>query len=129
MAGECKILVIEDEKEVSRVIKMMLELGGGYKVFTAYDGKEGIKIANMVKPNLILLDINMPEMNGMQTLEILKETSTTKAIPVVMLTGFDEDVFKQRASKLHDDDYIVKPIEATELVAMVEKVLARNQPK
>ena len=121
------ILLIEDENNVRKTIKMLLEAMGGYKVITASDGKEGIKQANMFKPNLILLDINMPEMDGMHTLKILKECTTTVKIPVVMLTGYSEDVYKVHASQLYDEDYILKPVDGKELVDRIEKVLSRRK--
>jgi len=127
--GEKTILVVDDEKNLRETVKMILEVFGGYKVVTASDGKEGIKQAHMVKPDLILLDIKMPEMDGLQTLKILKEATATMRIPVVMLTACGEDILKMKASQLYDEDYIIKPIEARELVARVEKVLERKKAK
>lgn len=123
------ILVVEDDKEVREMIKIMLEVAGGYKVVTASNGKEGVKKANMVKPALVLLDIKMPEMDGLRTLELLKECTTTKMIPVVILTGHDEEAFKLKTGKLQAADYLLKPITADELVARIEKALKEQKLK
>ena len=125
--AEKVILVVDDEEGFGETIKMMLEVGGEYKVVTAYNGKEAIKKAHIVKPKLILLDIMMPEMDGLETLKILKETNVTMQIPVIMLTGCQEDVYKLKASQLYDEDYILKPVETKELLARIEKVLKRRK--
>lgn len=125
---EKKILVVDDEKDLRETIKMMLEAAGGYKVETASDGKEAVKKAHLVKPDLVILDIRMPEMDGLQTLKLLKESTATMAIPVVMLTALTDDIFRLKTSQLYDEDYITKPIRADELVARIEKVLERKKP-
>ena len=121
------ILVIDDEKDFGETVKMMLEAYNIYKVVTASNGKEGIKKAHMIKPDLILLDITMPEMNGIEALKLLKESSATVGIPVIMLTGHTEDIFKIKAHQLYDEDYITKPVKTKELLARVEKVLERRK--
>ena len=124
---EKTILVIDDEKDLGETVRMMLEVAGGYKVVTAFNGKDGIKKAHMLKPDLILLDISMPEMDGLTALKILKENSATMAIPVVMLTACGDDVFKLKASQLYDEDYLVKPVKTDELIERVAKVLKRRR--
>lgn len=121
------ILIIDDEKDLCDTIEMMLEVMGGYKIVKAYNGKEGIEQAHLAKPVLILLDITMPEMDGLETLKILKENNATKAIPVVILTACNEDVFKFQASHLYSEDYITKPVKTNELVTRIEKVLKRRK--
>jgi len=125
--GEKTILVVDDDKGVRETIKKILGVFGGYSVVMASDGKEAIKKAYMEKPDLILLDISMPEMDGLKTLKILKESVSTMRIPVIMLTGHGEDIFKLSASQLYDEDYITKPVEARELVDRIEKVFERGK--
>jgi DNA-binding response OmpR family regulator len=123
---EKTILVIDDEEGFGETVRMMLEVAGDYKVITASDGKEGIKKAHMIKPDLILLDIRMPEMDGLEVLKILKEEPATISIPVVMLTACTEDVYKIKASQLYDEDFLTKPIKTDELIDRVRTVLARR---
>ncbi|MBN1353524.1 MAG: response regulator [Candidatus Omnitrophica bacterium] len=125
--GQKTILLVDDEKDLSETISMMLEVSGEYKVVSACNGKEGIKKAYLVKPDLILLDIKMPEMDGIETLKILKEGPSTASIPVVMLTACDEDVFKLKTSQLYNEDYLIKPIKAEELLSRLEKVFKRRE--
>lgn len=127
--SERTVLVIDDEKELGKTIEMMLEVVGGYRVIAAFDGKEGIKKAHMTKPDLIILDIMMPELNGLETLRILKEDAGTMKIPVIMLTACDEDIYRLKAAQLYDEDYLTKPVKAQELVSRVEKVFARRKVK
>jgi len=84
-------------------------------VVTAFDGKEGVKKAYMIKPDLILMDIRMPEMDGLEALRILKEGASTMAIPVIMLTSCSEDIYKLKASQLYDEGCLAKPIKTNEL--------------
>lgn len=124
---EKTILLIDDEKDFGETVRMMLEVAGGYKVVTAFDGKEGVKKAHMIKPHLILLDIKMPEMDGLEVLKILKKSPETMSIPVVMLTACSDDVFKLKACQLYDEDYLVKPVKTDDLIERVRKVLERRK--
>lgn len=123
------ILVVDDEKDFGETVIMMLESAGKYDVITAFDGKEGVKKAGMMKPDLILMDIKMPEMDGLEALKILKSNRATMQIPVIMLTACSDDIFKVRACQLYNEDYLVKPVKTEELIAAIEKVLARREGK
>lgn len=127
--AEKTILVVDDEKELGETVKMMLEVAGGYRVITAFDGKEGIKKAYTFKPDLILMDIKMPEMDGLDALKIIKENDSTMAIPVIMLTACAEDVYRLKASQLYDEDYLIKPIKTDELLASIARVFERKKGK
>jgi len=124
--SERKILLVEDEKDIREMLKKVLEIYGRYTVIMAEDGKEAIKQANITKPDLILMDIKMPEMDGLEALKILKETSTTVAIPVIMVTACSEDLCRAEAGRLYDEDYITKPVKIDDLIARIEKVLIRR---
>ena len=121
-----KILIIDDEEDLSFFVKANLELDGGYKVKVATSGKAGIKAASQYKPNLILLDIMMPKMDGFEVLKKLKTCHETLAIPVIMLTAKGDEETKLKASKLYNESYIIKPVQIEVLKAKIEEVLSRR---
>ena len=119
-----KIAIIEDEKAISDIIKYNLEKEG-YQVFTAYDGEEGVKLIETVDPNLILLDIMMPKMDGLQ---VCKKVRQTKNTPIIMLTAKAEEIDKVVGLELGADDYMTKPFGMRELIARIKANLRRMQP-
>lgn len=121
-----RILLIDDEDDFCKLVKMNLELIGNFEVTTATNGKKGIKLAKKLKPDLILLDILMPGIDGFAVLQRLKEDENTIEIPVVMLTAKGDEVSKTKASELYDEEYITKPIEAPDLKARIEEVFKRR---
>ncbi|MCM8770805.1 MAG: response regulator [Candidatus Omnitrophica bacterium] len=121
------ILIIDDEKDFCNLIKLNLEQVGDFEVLTAYDGKEGIEIMRRHKPDLVLLDIMMPVMDGLTALKIMKEDFEIMAIPVVMLTAKDDDLSRVKAIWSYCQDYIVKPITTEELKAKIEAILNKQQ--
>jgi|YNPNPStandDraft_1061719.scaffolds.fasta_scaffold269094_1 two-component system alkaline phosphatase synthesis response regulator PhoP len=125
MANE-KILVIDDEPEVVKALKIRLEKNN-YKVITANDGETGLKKAQSELPDLIILDIIMPGMDGYQVLEKIKTGMYTDRIPVIMLTvksrGDDiEKAFDKRA-----DYYITKPYDFKQLLKKVRELIKENK--
>jgi len=120
-----KILVIDDEEDFSFFLKKNLERHECYDVITASDGREGIKKAKEAKPDLIFLDILMPEMSGFEVLDKLKEDKQTEPIPVIMLTGNSDDDARAKVAHL-TKDYIEKPAEIETIRASIEKALAKN---
>jgi len=118
-----KILIIDDEEDFCFFVKQNLEAISNYKIIVANKGKKGIQIARKEKPDLILLDIMMPGIDGFEVLKRLKENEKTQRIPVIMFTARDEDETKIKASGLYCDDYIVKPVENVVLRAKIHKVL------
>jgi len=121
MAKE-KILIIDDEQDLVKLVKEILEMEN-FQVSTAYDGEEGLRKAASEIPDLILLDIKMPGVNGFQVLERLKIDKTTSHIPVVMLTtsGLRQD--RDKAFDLGAVDYVVKSLEGFELGERIHKIL------
>lgn len=117
-----RILVVDDEAELIKAIQIRLT-ASGYEVLNACDGPEGLKLAQKEKPDLILLDVLMPNMDGFQTLEKLKEDNQTKPIPVIMLTAKSqlEDVTK--ATNLGAEDYVVKPFDHIAMLGKIKKTL------
>jgi len=122
-----KILVIDDEVDFGKIIKMNLELiDDTFEVHLATNGKDGLKRAASVKPDVIILDILMPHMNGFQVLEKLKNDMNTTSIPVIMLTAKDDDESKEKAFELYNELFITKPIDTPDLKAKIDSVLNRG---
>ena len=119
-----KILIIDDEEDFCFFVKKNLEAISNYEIITANKGKKGIQIARKEKPDLILLDIMMPGIDGFEVLKRLKANEKTQSIPVIMLTAKDEDESKIKASGLYCEDYLVKPVEKLVLRAKIQKVLS-----
>ncbi len=126
MAGK-KILIIDDEVKFGQLVKMNLGQVSDFEVSLAASGKDGLKLAKKLKPDLILLDIIMPGLNGFEVLERLKNDRATREIPVVMLTAMDDDKMKIRSAQLYDEAYITKPISAGDLKSRIDEVLKRKQ--
>ena len=115
-----KILMIDDEPEFVDMIKMRLE-ANDYSVVTAYEGKEGLKLAHTENPDLILLDVMMPEMDGFDVLSRLRGSESTRDVPVVMLTAKGEAKSIFEAQNLGSVDYLIKPCESSDLLAIVKR--------
>jgi two-component system alkaline phosphatase synthesis response regulator PhoP len=119
-----KILVIEDEVHIQRLIAMVLEKSG-MQVITADNGEEGLrKLAEGELPNLILLDIMMPGIDGMQVLRSIRSHSTTKNIPVMMLTALAQENLVLQGVKLGVKGYVRKPFDPNDLVDRITKAAA-----
>lgn len=116
-----KVLVVDDDENIAEIIKMYLE-SAGYSVKLCYDGKEALNIYTEYKPDLALLDVMLPHMDG---IDILKWIRKDNATPVIMLTAKGETFDKVLALELGADDYMVKPFEPKELIARVKAVLRR----
>jgi two-component system, OmpR family, alkaline phosphatase synthesis response regulator PhoP len=120
-----RILVVEDEAPILAGIKDTLELEE-YEVITASDGQEGLKLALSVDPDLVLLDVMMPKMSGIDVLRKLRENRIRGSI--ILLTAKNAEEDKVRGLKLGADDYVTKPFSVVELVARVQAVLRRTDP-
>ena len=121
-----KILIIDDEEDLTFFVKANLELAGNYEVITATSGKEGVAIAATSDIDIILLDIMMPKMDGFDVLDKIKKTKGTLSIPVVMLTAKSDIDSKIKAAGLYGNDYIVKPVQIEILKAKIEETLKRR---
>ncbi len=119
------ILVIEDEKPIVDILKFNLEKEG-YKVVSAMDGEEGLKLALSKEPDLILLDVMLPLMDGFSVCRKVREKSN---VPILMLTAREEEVDKVLGLELGADDYITKPFSVRELMARVKANLRRIFPE
>jgi two-component system, OmpR family, alkaline phosphatase synthesis response regulator PhoP len=116
-----KILAVDDERHIVRLVQVNLERQG-YTVVTAYDGKEALEKVESEQPDLIVLDVMMPYMDGFEVLQNLKRNPTTRDIPVIMLTAKaqDADVFRGWQSGV--DCYLTKPFNPMELIAFVKRI-------
>ncbi len=118
-----KILVVDDEQPIADILKFNLEKEG-YQVIVANDGDEAIRMAEEEDPELILLDIMLPNKDGN---EVLREVRKTKSMPIIMLTAKDSEIDKVLGLELGADDYVTKPFSNRELIARVKANLRRQQ--
>ncbi|MEK6656585.1 MAG: response regulator transcription factor [Nitrospirota bacterium] len=121
-----KILLIEDDKDIINLVKHYLEKEG-YRTFEAADGVKGLDILKKEKVDLAILDIMLPELNGIDVLKRIKGDAKTANIPVIMLTAKGEETDKIVGLELGADDYITKPFSPKELVARVKALLRRAE--
>ena len=124
MANE-KILVVDDDVNICELLRLYLTKEG-YQVTIANDGEEGLDKFNQVKPDMVLLDVMMPKMDGLEVCRRIRKLGNT---PVMMLTAKGETFDKVLGLELGADDYVVKPFDAKEVVARVKAVLRRTQGK
>ena len=118
-----KILVVDDEEKIVRIVKAYLEREG-YTVVAAYDGKAALDMTRAEAPDLIILDLMLPQVSGWDVCRNLRAESN---VPIIMLTARDEDTDKIVGLELGADDYITKPFNPRELVARVRAVLRRAE--
>ena len=122
MSTEPLLLVVDDEAGILRLMKLELS-AQGFRVITASDGEQGVKLAEEQRPDAVLLDVMMPGLSGLEVMRRLRERSN---VPVLLVTAKDKDTDKVRGLELGADDYIVKPFNPDELGARVRAVLRRS---
>ncbi|MCK1994697.1 MULTISPECIES: response regulator YycF [Peribacillus] len=118
-----KILVVDDEKPIADILQFNLKKEG-YEVFCAYDGNEALKMVEERQPDLILLDIMLPQRDGM---EVCREVRKKYETPIIMLTAKDSEIDKVLGLELGADDYVTKPFSTREIIARVKANLRRQQ--
>ena len=123
--GKQKILIVDDDLHIAELISLYM-MKDGYETEEVYDGREAIRKAESFQPDLILLDLMLPGMDGYQVCTEIRKTSR---VPIIMLTAKGETFDKVLGLELGADDYIVKPFDPKELVARVKAVLRRYEPK
>lgn len=124
MAEKQTILVVDDEQDLLDLIEYNLKKEG-FDVLKAEDGKEGIKMARKHSPNLILLDIMMPKMDGLEAVEVIRDDQELKRIPIIFLTARGDEKTEVEGLNKGGDDYITKPISTTKLISRIKAVLRR----
>ncbi len=120
---EKKVLVVDDERPIVEILKINLQKEG-YTVFEAYDGEDAVNRALTVEPDLILLDVMLPKLDGFSVCKKIREKSS---VPILMLTAREEELDKVLGLELGADDYITKPFSIRELMARVKANMRRNE--
>ncbi len=123
MSDQRRILIVDDEPDLQHAIKLYLE-EEGYMTFTADNGLEALDVVREKVPDLVVLDVLMPKLDGFETLAHIREMST---VPVIMLTVRGEEQDKVRGLRMGADDYVTKPFSQRELLSRIEAVLRRAE--
>ncbi len=121
-----KILIVEDDKDINRLLEFNLSKNQ-YRPVCASDGEQGLALAKSESPDLIILDIMLPKMDGLEVCRELKRDAATSAIPILMLTAKAEEVDKVVGLEMGADDYVTKPFSPRELLARVGSILRRSK--
>lgn len=123
---EKKILVIEDDPATSRLVDYSLR-HEGYQVITASNGLEGVRKALSESPDLVILDVMLPGMDGFEICHRLRSETTTAHLPILMFSAKAQEIDKDTGIKVGADDYLTKPAAPAEIVSRVEKLLAKKK--
>jgi len=125
--GKGKILIVDDSPLVRKLAEVSLQ-EAGYEVYTADNGEDGLKIAQSIKPDLILVDFIMPKMTGSQFCMLIKEQEQLKDIPIILITGKGETVGQAFIEKYGVYDYFIKPFKSEDLIEKVDLILSKISP-
>jgi DNA-binding response OmpR family regulator len=121
-----KILVVDDEVNITQILEFSIG-AEGYEVVTAANGEEAIDKARREQPDLIILDVMMPKIDGFEACRILKANPLTKGIPVVLLTAKGRDIDKRLGQEVGATDYIVKPFSPNKLIDRIHQLLVGSR--
>ncbi len=124
MISKKRLLLVEDEMDLAEMVKMRLE-DNSYDVLTAYDGQEALDKARKEKPDLIILDLMLPKIDGYKVCRMLKFDEKYKAIPIIMFTARAQEADKKLAEEVGADAYITKPFEPQALLDKIKELLMR----
>lgn len=122
--GKAKILVVDDNEKNVELLEAILQ-AAGFDVLKAYNGKQAIEMVGKERPDLLLLDIMMPELDGSQVCEMLKKDPLNANLPVIMVTAKDKESDIVQSLERGADEYIVKPINKKDLLGKIEDMLAK----
>jgi DNA-binding response OmpR family regulator len=122
--SSARVLLVEDDPVILRLLEVNFELEG-YDVLLAHDGAEGIEMARDQRPDLVISDIMMPNVSGIELVEALKADAATAAIPIILLSAKAQTGDVRAGLEAGADDYVTKPFEPLELVDRVQALLAR----
>jgi two-component system alkaline phosphatase synthesis response regulator PhoP len=125
--GSTRVLVVEDEHDIANLVRHALERGGDMKVEVISSGDGALKATLQDVPDLIILDLNLPVLNGLEVCRILRTRSTTRHVPIIMLTARTSENDRVVGLEAGADDYITKPFSLRELAARVRAVLRRGR--
>jgi DNA-binding response OmpR family regulator len=117
-----KILIVDDEPQINRMLNIRMK-ANGFDTLSAFDGEQALDLARVSRPDLIILDVMMPKMDGFEVCRRLKADATMKTIPVIMLSVKVDEGARDWAAVSGADDYLSKPFEAEELLEKIKKLL------
>jgi len=120
-----KVLVVDDEPDIVRLVEISLKLCN-YEVATAGNGKDALRMIKEAPPDLVLLDVMMPEMSGYEVCQAIRSNPATKALPVVMLTAKGQKGDAEKGLEVGADDYIIKPFDPYDLGEQVSRFLQKG---
>ncbi|MBA2269351.1 MAG: response regulator transcription factor [Chthoniobacterales bacterium] len=122
-----RILIVEDEQDVVDMLTLHLEKAGGFAVSVATDGAAGLKKAREELPGLVILDLMLPKMPGLEVCKLLKTDGATRHIPIIMLTAKAEEIDRIVGLEVGADDYVTKPFSPREIVLRVKAIMRRGK--
>ncbi|HSU86481.1 MAG TPA: response regulator transcription factor [Chthoniobacterales bacterium] len=122
-----KILIVEDEPDVVDLLTLQLRKAGGFTTMSAEDGAAGLKKARAELPALIVLDLMLPRMSGLEVCKVLKSDNSTRHIPIIMLTAKAEEVDRIVGLEFGADDYVAKPFSPREMLLRIKAILRRGE--
>ena len=120
-----KILIVDDEQDIVESVKFILE-SSDYTCYCAYNGEDGLRLAKEIMPDLIILDVMMPKINGYKISRLLKFDNKYKNIPIIMVTARSQEEDKLIGEETGADEYITKPFDMDEIVSKVDKYLKKD---
>ena len=123
-----KIVIIEDERDLAELLAFNLEKEG-FQTSIALDGRTGLERVTAELPDLVILDLMLPEMNGTEVCKLLRKQPSTIGIPIIMLTAKGEEIDRVVGFEVGADDYLVKPFSARELMLRISAILRRTSPE
>ena len=121
-----KILIVDDEQDIVESLKFVLEVSG-FVCYTAFNGEDGLRLAKEIMPDLIILDVMMPKINGYKISRLLKYDAKYKNIPILMVTARSQEEDKLIGEETGADEYITKPFELNDVVDKVKEYLTWKQ--
>ena len=121
-----KILIVEDEKDILELLLSVFDDSGDYRTISTTDGEQALKLARVDNPDIILLDIQLPGLNGYEVCKSVKSDPTMSHTKVLMLIGMVQNSDQQKAKEVGADEYIIKPFSSVELLDKVEGLLMSN---
>ena len=126
MTDKKTILLVDDEPDLLESLAIRFK-ASGYNVLTAVDGLDALQKARTLSPDLIILDLMLPKMDGYKVARLLKFDSRYSHIPILILSARGQDIDKEMGKNAGADDYMVKPFESVDLISRVERLLAKNK--
>lgn len=124
--GRARVLVVEDNPDIRSMLRTMLELRG-YDVLEAEDGEQGVRVAEIERPGLILMDATLPRLDGLAATRRIRALAPLAGVPVVFLSGHAHPEFRNQALSCGGDDFLVKPVGLAELERVIKRYLGKNE--